>query len=185
MEGSVTAYSGTTLTVNVLLVGGSGTFADWNLSIAGDPGTGNMSGFNNLSELTNKPVALNSLGAAQFSLINGRLVESHTANAATFAIKTVLGVDPSTTDPVSVLFADGTQLTLTAALSVNIAATAGTMGLTANVSFRLWFAIFNNAGAPVLGVRVCMDANGGIVGFNGSGYDSTLNNNQARQQTWG
>ncbi|KQW97142.1 hypothetical protein ASC94_10145 [Massilia sp. Root418] len=34
----VTSYSGTTLLTNVLAFGGGGTFADWNLSLAGVPG---------------------------------------------------------------------------------------------------------------------------------------------------
>jgi len=38
MEGLVTAYSGTTLTINVDHVGGSGTHADWNINLAGDVG---------------------------------------------------------------------------------------------------------------------------------------------------
>jgi len=39
MEGLVTAYSGTTLTVNVTASGGSGTHADWNINLVGQPGT--------------------------------------------------------------------------------------------------------------------------------------------------
>ncbi len=38
MEGQVTAYSGTSLTVNVALANGSGTDSDWNLSVAGVQG---------------------------------------------------------------------------------------------------------------------------------------------------
>lgn len=38
MEGQVTAYSGTSLTLNVDLTNGSGTHADWNLNVAGTPG---------------------------------------------------------------------------------------------------------------------------------------------------
>lgn len=38
MEGPCTAYTGTTLTIGVDLIGGTGTFADWNLSIAGQRG---------------------------------------------------------------------------------------------------------------------------------------------------
>jgi hypothetical protein len=38
MEGVVTAYSGTTLTVTVDLVGGSGTHTDWNINLAGQQG---------------------------------------------------------------------------------------------------------------------------------------------------
>jgi hypothetical protein len=38
MEGVVTAYTGTSLTINVDLIGGSGAPADWNFSVGGDPG---------------------------------------------------------------------------------------------------------------------------------------------------
>ena len=38
MEGLVTSYGGTTLTMDVSRTGGSGTYADWNLNLAGDPG---------------------------------------------------------------------------------------------------------------------------------------------------
>ncbi len=39
MFGQVSSYSGTTLIINVTLVGGSGTYADWNISISGARGT--------------------------------------------------------------------------------------------------------------------------------------------------
>lgn len=45
MEGQVTAYAGTSLTVNVDLVGGSGTKTDWNIGIAGNPGSQGPQGF--------------------------------------------------------------------------------------------------------------------------------------------
>lgn len=38
MAGQVTAYSGSTLTIEVASVGGSGTLADWNINLAGAPG---------------------------------------------------------------------------------------------------------------------------------------------------
>jgi hypothetical protein len=38
MTGQITAYSGTSLTVNVVAVGGSGAHADWNISISGAEG---------------------------------------------------------------------------------------------------------------------------------------------------
>jgi hypothetical protein len=50
MEGVVTAYSGTSLTINMAKVSGSGTFAAWNLNLAGDPGSGDMSSTNYASE---------------------------------------------------------------------------------------------------------------------------------------
>ncbi|MEY9358938.1 hypothetical protein ABH994_001659 [Bradyrhizobium yuanmingense] len=58
MEGLAT-YSGTTLTINVDKLGGSGTFADWNLNVVGEPGAGDLSSANNLSELSS------SAGAAE------------------------------------------------------------------------------------------------------------------------
>jgi hypothetical protein len=44
MEGPVTAYSSTTLTLGVDLVGGSGTHADWNISMTGERGTQGLQG---------------------------------------------------------------------------------------------------------------------------------------------
>jgi hypothetical protein len=44
MEGVCTAYSGTSLTISVDKVSGSGTIAAWNLSIAGEPSAGSVSG---------------------------------------------------------------------------------------------------------------------------------------------
>jgi hypothetical protein len=66
MEGLVTTYSGTSLTINVTRTGGAGTFASWNINLAGDPGTGDMLAANNLSDLTNKPAALNTLNGVSY-----------------------------------------------------------------------------------------------------------------------
>lgn len=44
MEGRVTSYSGTSLTLSVDVTGGSGTLASWNLSIAGDRGIQGVQG---------------------------------------------------------------------------------------------------------------------------------------------
>uniref|UniRef100_Q02CC9 Uncharacterized protein n=1 Tax=Solibacter usitatus (strain Ellin6076) TaxID=234267 RepID=Q02CC9_SOLUE len=38
MEGMVTAYSGTTLTINSINTGGSGSYSSWNLNVSGDIG---------------------------------------------------------------------------------------------------------------------------------------------------
>lgn len=38
MEGAVSSYSGSSLSIAVTAIGGSGTFADWNFSLAGSPG---------------------------------------------------------------------------------------------------------------------------------------------------
>jgi hypothetical protein len=44
MIGQVTAYTGTTLTVNVTVIGGSGTKTDWDVNLAGQPGTAGAAG---------------------------------------------------------------------------------------------------------------------------------------------
>lgn len=51
MHGQVTAYSGTSLTVNVTNVGGSGTHADWTIRVSGTRGaTGPAIDFSNITE---------------------------------------------------------------------------------------------------------------------------------------
>lgn len=73
MFGQVTGYTGTLLSVNVLAVGGSGTYADWNLYVSGargatgpagpaGSGAGDMLAANNLSDLESKPTSRTNLG---------------------------------------------------------------------------------------------------------------------------
>lgn len=66
MEGNVTANAAGTLTVNVTRVGGSGTFADWNISPTGAPGVGDMLKTDNLSGLANVGTAANNLGVISY-----------------------------------------------------------------------------------------------------------------------
>ena len=97
-------------------------------------------------------------GQAQGPLINGLIVESHASNTATFAIKTFANTDPSATDQVGVVFADGSVLWIKAALSITIP--AGYMlgaGIAANYPFRYWLGMINNAGTPVLTLRQNVD----------------------------
>jgi hypothetical protein len=68
MEGLVTAYSGGSLTINVTRIGGSGTFADWNINVAGDPGAGDLMSGNNLSDVSNKDTALANLRGVSFGI---------------------------------------------------------------------------------------------------------------------
>jgi hypothetical protein len=75
MEGVVTNYTGTTLAFTADLVSGSGTHADWNISIAGQQGqqgipgpagagSGDMLRSNNLSDVLSVSTARNNLGLA-------------------------------------------------------------------------------------------------------------------------
>lgn len=65
MEGLAT-YSGTTLTIEVDKTNGSGTHADWNLNIVGQPGAGDLSSANNLSDLANAATAATNLGVVRY-----------------------------------------------------------------------------------------------------------------------
>jgi hypothetical protein len=50
MEG-VATYADTTLTINASKINGAGTFASWNFNVVGEPGAGDLSSANALSEL--------------------------------------------------------------------------------------------------------------------------------------
>jgi hypothetical protein len=61
MEGFVTGYNTGTnvLTVSVIKIGGSGTFTDWNVSLAGASGIGDVVSTNNGTEFAPAPFATN------------------------------------------------------------------------------------------------------------------------------
>jgi len=126
-------------------------------ALAEDMVTGGVIQYDQTQSLTTpqQGVALKNIGAAQFNLINGKLVESHASNAATFAIKTLAGSDPSASDPVTVIFPDGSVLAITAALSLTLPSGC-TFGVANSAPFRLWFFICNDNGTPRIGVRWCV-----------------------------
>ena len=56
MHGQVTSYSGTTLTVNITNIGGTGTFADWTIRVSGTRGTqGAQGAAGSIGDLTSAP----------------------------------------------------------------------------------------------------------------------------------
>lgn len=55
MHGQITAYSGTSLTVNVTNIGGSGTLNDWNITVSGTQGSQGPAG--NITNIATQPVA--------------------------------------------------------------------------------------------------------------------------------
>lgn len=97
--------------------------------------------------------------------VNLSLNATHTGgNLLQVDVKTVSGVDPTAGNPIVCEFqtVSGTATTgavtsvsITAALSMTTNALGASMGTTANVPFRIWLALFNNAGTAVLGMRVC------------------------------
>lgn len=61
LEG-VATYSGTTLTITSDKTSGTGTGTAWNLNVVGEPGAGDLSSANNLSDVASAATALANLG---------------------------------------------------------------------------------------------------------------------------
>jgi hypothetical protein len=189
MLGQITAYAGTSLTVNVTAVGGSGTHADWTIVLTNSAaaagyqppvGSGNVTGpgsstaghIATFADATGKVIqdggtlvgSANTITPSMFAnaavgfalgMLNGTLTASVAGNALTIAIKTLAGVDPSSSDPVFFLIRDASAgyvvTEQTAALSITVPSTA-TLGTVNNQANRIWAGVFNNAGTAVLGV---------------------------------
>ena len=98
MEGLAT-YSGTALTINVDKTNGSGTAADWNLNVVGQPGAGDMSSANNLSDVANKPQARQNLGVPGVlrGYIDG-LILSTPGSSATLTVSAGVATDDGASD---------------------------------------------------------------------------------------
>lgn len=75
MFGQVTSYSGSTLVLNISAIGGSGTYADWNLSLAGVQGP------------TGAPGTLSGTAVGTVDLLTG----ANIASAATINLDTATG----------------------------------------------------------------------------------------------
>lgn len=69
MEGQVIDYVGSSMTILVTKVFGSGTFSTWNLTLAGEPGAGDMSSANNLSDVASAATSRTNLGLGTGALL--------------------------------------------------------------------------------------------------------------------
>lgn len=95
-------------------------------------------------------------------LINGTITESNGSNAATFALKTLAGSDPSSSDPVIICFRNSTvgtgnyvYRTITAATSL-VLSSGSTLGTTSSVAYKVWLVIFDDGGTLRLGAINCL-----------------------------
>jgi hypothetical protein len=143
MVGQVTSYSGTSLVMNMLYAGGSGTKTAWTISqsAVGVAGGGVVA-----------PLSLN------LPMINGYVEWAISASALTASIKTLAGNDPSATDPVYISFRDPTLTTagyyvraVTAATSIT-ASSGSTLGTVSAQASRIRAVAVDDGGTVVLGL---------------------------------
>jgi hypothetical protein len=98
MEGLAT-YSGTTLTITVDKTNGSGTIASWNLNVVGQPGAGDLTAANNLSDVASAVTALKNLGApAALRNYLAGLTLSTAGSSAAFGIAAGVATDSTNAD---------------------------------------------------------------------------------------
>ena len=93
------------------------------------------------------------------------IVESHAANAVTYAIKTLAGADPSSTTPINIQFRNGNNgfvtRAITGPLSITVPAGATLGQVSNNYAFRIWLAFIDDAGTVRLGVYTSSLVSGG------------------------
>ena len=109
MEGVITAYSNSTMTVLVDLIGGSGTYASWAVSVAGNQGTGAVTA---VSVVSANGLAGTSSGGATPALtlsttITGILKGNGTAISAAVANTDYVGVSAPVTKTANFTVANG------------------------------------------------------------------------------
>ncbi|WP_038960186.1 hypothetical protein [Bradyrhizobium japonicum] len=144
MEGLVT-YSGTTLTMTSDKTGGSGTLADWNFNVVGQPGAGDLSSANNLSDVASAQTSRGNLGV--LSPPQGRLtlVSATPVMTTTQSAKTTLYYALYNGNQVPIY--DGTKLTMTTFAELSIATTDITKNPAAIGASKVndWF-VWNDSG---------------------------------------
>ncbi|MCS3895581.1 hypothetical protein M2171_004714 [Bradyrhizobium japonicum USDA 38] len=144
MEGLVT-YSGTTLTMTSDKTGGSGTLADWNFNVVGQPGAGDLTAANNLSDVANIVTSRGNLGI--LSPPQGRLTlaSATPVMTTTQSAKTTLYYALYVGNQVPLY--DGTKFTMTTFTELSIATTDTTKNPAAIGASKVndWF-VWNDSG---------------------------------------
>ena len=99
------------------------------------------------------------------------IVASVAANALTIAVKTLLGNDPSGSDTITIPFRsvnlnDGseTDVVLSSALSI-VVSSGSTLGTQSAIPHRIYIALINNGGTPLLGVFQPMNSTLQLIGL--------------------
>ncbi|MFT0876014.1 hypothetical protein VRZ08_05595 [Rhodopseudomonas sp. G2_2311] len=105
-----------------------------------------------------------SASALGMSMVNGVLVATASAGTLTIAIKTMAGGDPTSADPVHIIFrsataADGalTVLSLTAATSLSVSSGSSLGVVATSTPVKVWVVGFNDGGTFRLGVINCLN----------------------------
>jgi hypothetical protein len=134
-------------------VGHIATFADGTGKVIQD---GGVAGIPSASTINASMLLASAVGFG-VSMLNGIVKSSVAASALTFAIKTLAGADPSSTDPVWFIFRDQDAegdvdiIEVTAALSTTIPS-GSTLGSLNAVPFTIWLLAINNVGTVELAV---------------------------------
>lgn len=145
MFGQITSYVGTSLEVNVTSVGGSGTFADWNIAIsgiqgaqgpAGSPGAGTGDVVGPASAVANR--------IATFNGTTGKLIQD-SGQLITTAMSTLAGLTPAADRiPIFTGAASAALQTVTAdtkalLAAANYAAVLSQLGLVRPADGQVWY----------------------------------------------
>jgi hypothetical protein len=120
MEGVITSFSGTTLVVNVDSIGGSGTYANWTISVAGIQGS---NGVTSITGTANQVIASASTGAVTLSLPQN----INSGATPTFTGTNFTGI-PNAGLTNSAITINGTSTSLGGSISVGTVTSAGFTG---------------------------------------------------------
>ena len=159
MHGTVTSYSGTTLVIAVSDIGGSGTLADWNISVSGSRGSIGPAG----------PGSTTFIGLTDVpATYVGQALKSVRVNAGANALE---------------FFTPAGGATLTRATFTNASLTAGVLTITHSAAlsapYTVMVVIFDNNGKQIIPdeitgaantVAVDLSSYGTIAGTWGYGY---------------
>jgi len=142
MHGVVTSYAGTTLIINVLDIGGSGTLADWNINVSGSRG---------------------SIGATGPAGPGGTTFIGLTDVPASFATHSLKTVRVNVGETALEFYTPSSGSTLTRATFTNASLTAGVLTITHSAAlsapYTVLVMIFDNNGKQIIPDEVTGAAN--------------------------